>query len=254
MTSESKNVLITGAATRIGRALALGMALEGWTIALHYHGSQSEAEATAKDIENAGGRAHLLQANLSDEAQTIALFDEATHKLGPLTCLINNASVFEFDDFITATPASWHAHMSVNLHAPFLLSQRFAQQLPTELEGNIINIIDQRVWKLTPDFTSYTLSKAGLWTLTQTAAQALAPRIRVNAIAPGPTLKGSRQSEENFSQQVAAVPLQRQPKLDEFCGAVNFILASASMTGQMIALDGGQHLAWETPDVVGVDE
>jgi NAD(P)-dependent dehydrogenase (short-subunit alcohol dehydrogenase family) len=254
MTPESKNVLITGAATRIGRAIALGMAREGWTIALHYHGSQSDAEATAKDIEAAGGHARLVQADLSDEAQTIALLDEATREIGPLTCLVNNASVFEFDDFATATPASWHAHMSVNLHAPFLLSQGFAKLLPAGRDGNIINIIDQKVWKLTPDFTSYTLSKAGLWTLTQTAAQALAPHIRVNAIAPGPTLKGSRQSEENFSQQVAAVPLQRQPSLDEFCNAVNFILASSSMTGQMIALDGGQHLAWETPDVVGVNE
>ena len=254
MSTDHKNTLITGAATRIGKAIALGMARKGWSIALHYHGSHDEAEATAEEIRQTGAQVTLLMADLSDERQSAALIGQAVDAIGPLTCLVNNASLFEFDDFATASAESWQAHMSVNLRAPFLLSQQFAKQLPAELAGNIINIIDQRVWKLTPDFTSYTLSKAGLWTLTQTAAQALAPRIRVNAIAPGPTLKGARQTEENFTRQVAAVPLRVQPALDEFCNAVDFILASSSLTGQMIALDGGQHLAWETPDVVGVDE
>lgn len=254
MTSPIQNVLITGAASRIGAAIALGMAKDGWTIALHYHGSQEAAVDTAQAIRDAGGQVVLIKADLSDEQQTAALVDQAVAATGPLTCLVNNASVFEFDDFKTATSESWQAHMSVNLRAPFVLTQAFANQLPDNDDGNVINIIDQRVWKLTPEFASYTLSKAGLWTMTQTAAQALAPMIRVNAIAPGPTLKSERQSEDSFSQQVAATPLGRQPSLDEFCNAVNFILASSSLTGQMIALDGGQHLAWETPDVVGIDE
>jgi len=253
--SELKgNVLITGAATRIGRAIALGLAQNGWNIALHYHGSNQAAEETAAEIAALGRSTVLLQADLAIEEQAAALISKARAALGTLTCLVNNASRFEFDDFATASADSWHAHMNVNLRAPFVLSQTFAAQMEEGQQGNIINLIDQRVWKLTPDFTSYTISKASLWTLTQTAAQALAPNIRVNAIAPGPTLKSSRQSEESFARQVASLPLQQQPALEEFCHAVEFILASASMTGQMIALDGGQHLAWETPDVVGVDE
>jgi len=254
MNSQQPTVLITGAASRIGAAIALGMAEDGWAIALHYHGSAGAAGQTAQLIADTGAKVTLVQADLSDEAQTAGLISQASANLGPLTCLINNASVFEHDDFVTTTSDSWHKHMSVNLRAPFMLTQAFANQLPEGKRGCIINLIDQRVWKLTPEFSSYTLSKAALWTMTQTAAHALAPNIRVNAIAPGPTLKSERQSEKNFAQQVAATPLQQQPSLDDFVGAVNFILASRSLTGQMIALDGGQHLAWETPDVVGVDE
>ena len=248
------NALITGAASRIGQAIALGLAKSSWNVAIHYNGSQEAADETADACAAFGVRAATVQADLANDRETTRAFEEAQAALGPLSLVVNNASLFEFDDFSSASNDSWHSHMQVNLHAPFILSQALAKNLPEGTQGNIINLIDQRVWKLTPDFTSYTLSKAGLWTLTQTAAQALAPRIRVNAIAPGPTLKSSRQSEESFTQQVAAVPLQIQPGLEEFTNTVAFILASPSLTGQMIALDGGQHLAWETPDVVGVDE
>ncbi|HBF99039.1 MAG TPA: short chain dehydrogenase, partial [Alphaproteobacteria bacterium] len=191
---------------------------------------------------------------LADAAAVGDLIGRLAAEFGPVNCLINNASLFEHDTIDTMTRDSWAAHMDVNLYAPALLMQAFAAQLPEPMRGNVINIIDQRVWRLTPRFFSYTLSKAGLWTMTQTAAQALAPRIRVNAIAPGPTLRNARQSAEDFAAQEKNVLLQQGAALEEFGAAVRFILAAQSMTGQMIALDGGQHLAWETPDVHGLDE
>ena len=251
--SETRTALVTGAGARIGRALAVGLAQAGWQVAIHYHASADQAEETADQCRAFGVTATTVSADLADEEQVQALMPQVTEVLGPVSCLINNASLFDYDDFDSTTQDSWQAHMAVNLRAPFVLSQAMVAQLPEDAAGNIINIIDQRVWKLTPDFTSYTLSKAGLWTLTQTMAQALAPRVRVNAIAPGPTLQGSRQSDEHFARQVDATLLRRQPGLEEFTGAVNFILESPSLTGQMMALDSGQHLAWETPDVVDVD-
>jgi NAD(P)-dependent dehydrogenase (short-subunit alcohol dehydrogenase family) len=249
-----RTALVTGAGVRIGRAIALGLAKAGWAVAVHYRRSGDAARETVAEIEAAGGRAVAVAADLNDESQVETLVSRAADSLGPITCLINNASLFERDEALTATRESWNRHMEANLRAPFVLIQALARQLPDGQPGNVINLIDQRVWKLTPDFTSYTLSKAGLWTLTQTLAQALAPRIRVNAIAPGPTLPSSRQTEESFGRQVESLPLQRNPSLEEFSAAVSFILEAASFTGQMIALDGGQHLAWQTPDVVGVDE
>lgn len=246
--------LITGAARRIGRAIALDLGRRGWRVGVHYHASRAEAEEVVTLIRESGAEAIALEADLMDEAAVQALVPRATGALGPLTCLINNASPFENDSVATATRASWDMHIETNLRAPFVLTQHFAAQLPESMEGNIINMLDQRIWRLNPHFVSYTLSKAGLWVLTQTMAQALGPRIRVNGIGPGPAMKSKRQSEAHFHRQQSATILGRGPTTEEICDAVRFLLAARSVTGQMIALDGGQHLAWETPDVVGVRE
>ncbi len=240
-------VLITGAAKRIGRETALALARDGWAVAVHYNGSRRDAEAVVRAITAEGGRAAALKADLEKEAQVSTLVARAARAVGPLTCLVNNASVFERDEALNATRASWNRHMEVNLRAPFVLMQQFARQLPRGCQGDVINLIDERVWSLTPHFVSYTLSKAGLWTLTQTMALALAPRIRVNGIGPGPTLPSPRQSQAQFRRQSAAMPLGRGATPGEIADAVRFILAAPSMTGQMIALDGGQHLGWAQP-------
>lgn len=237
-------VLITGAARRIGRAMAIDLARCGWSVAVHHNASVADAAAVVEEIVAAGGRAALVHADLASEAATEALVDAAGRAVGPLTCLINNASVFENDGPETATRASWDRHMAVNLRAPFFLAQAFCRQLPAGESGNIVNIIDQRVWNLSPMFTTYTLSKSGLWTLTQTLAMALAPRVRVNAVGPGPALPSVRQTEENFHRQRLNAPLARQVELPEICEAVRFLLAAPSVTGQMIAVDSGQHLGW----------
>ncbi|MCW8861027.1 MAG: SDR family oxidoreductase [Rhodospirillales bacterium] len=239
--------LVTGAAHRIGRAIALDLAANGWSVALHYNRSQTAAAELADVIVRDGGRAAIVHADLAIENQVERLVDHASDELGPVTCLINNASVFEGDTLESTTRASWNLHMEVNLRAPFVLIQRMAALLPPEAEGNAINLIDQRVWNLTPHFTSYTLSKSGLWTLTRTLAQALAPRIRVNAIGPGPTLPSIRQTETQFARQYASMPLQRPATPEEIARTALFILATPTMTGQMIALDAGQHLGWAQP-------
>ncbi len=246
--------LVTGAARRIGCAVALDLGRRGWGVGVHYHQSEPEALEVVRAIRAAGGRAEALPADLRDEAATGALVGRAAAALGPVTLLVNNASLFENDDVETTTRESWNAHLETNLRAPFVLSQAFARALPAGGAGNIVNVLDERVWKPTPYFTSYTLSKSGLWTLTQTLALALAPHIRVNAIGPGPTLPSPRQTEAQFARQVAALPLKRGPALEEICDAVRFILAAASMTGQMIALDGGQHLGWAHPRPADVPE
>jgi NAD(P)-dependent dehydrogenase (short-subunit alcohol dehydrogenase family) len=239
--------LVTGAAHRIGRALALELGRSGFAVAVHCLRSRAPADALASEIARAGGRAVVLQTNLADEAETQALVAQAAAALGPLGVLVNNASVFERDEALSATRESWDAHLETNLRAPFVLAQGFARQLPDGREGVIVNLVDQRVWNLTPHFVSYTVSKAGLWTLTQTLALALAPRVRVNAIGPGPVLPSPRQTDEQFARQVDSVPLRRAPSLDEIAGALRFILTTPSFTGQMVALDGGQHLNWGTP-------
>lgn len=238
---------MTGAGARIGKAIAADLAAAGWTVAVHFGTSQDAAAQTVEEITSSGGTAALFQADLSAEVETSGLVARVSDDLGPVTCLINNASVFDEDTLPTVTKDSWDAHMSVNLRAPFVLSQKMAAQLEDATPANIINLLDQRVHNLTPFFTSYTVSKAALWTLTQTMAQALAPRIRVNGIGPGPTLPSSRQTDEQFRRQIGNTPLQRQIDVAEICAAVRFILASPSMTGQMISLDSGQHLGWAQP-------
>jgi NAD(P)-dependent dehydrogenase (short-subunit alcohol dehydrogenase family) len=250
-TPHSGSVLITGAAHRIGRAIATDLAARGWQVAVHYNRSATGANTVVEEIIAAGGRAVAVQADLAHENQTRRLIAESAEQLGPITCLINNASLFEYDNVDTATESSWRAHMDVNLRAPFALTQDFAAQLPEGIVGNVINLLDQRVWRLTPHFATYTLSKAGLWILTQTLAMALAPRIRVNGIGPGPTLASERQTPEQFAAQCASTPLGRGATPQEICDGIRFILDASSMTGQMIALDGGQHLPWPPPDQAG---
>ncbi|GEQ97989.1 short chain dehydrogenase [Iodidimonas gelatinilytica] len=244
-----ETILITGAGKRIGRAMALGLAKAGHKIVVHYHRSAADADHLVKEIRAHGGTAHAIGADLYDETALDRLIDDAAVQAGPISCLINNASTFLNDDLLSANRESWDQHMQVNLRAPFVLTQKFAAQLPPAMAGSVLNVIDHRVWKLNPLFSTYTLSKAALWTFTQTAAQALAPRIRVNAVGPGPVLPSTHQSAEDFAKEAASVPLGHGPSLDEFVKAVQFLLDASSITGQMIALDGGQHLAWRTADV-----
>lgn len=244
---KRKAALVTGAGKRIGRAIALDLASSGWAVGVHYFGSKPEADEVVDEIRNGGGKAVALQANLASESDVASLLPLAREQLGPVTCLVNNASRFERDDALDATRESWDLHMETNLRAPFVLSQCFARELPDDECGTIVNVLDQRVWNLTPHFLTYTLSKAGLWTLTRTLAMALAPRIRVNAIGPGPTLPNERQREEDFTAQCESVPLQRGTTPEEICHAIRFILDAPALTGQMIALDGGEHLGWAQP-------
>jgi NAD(P)-dependent dehydrogenase (short-subunit alcohol dehydrogenase family) len=244
-----KTVLVTGAAKRLGRAIALDLARHGWNVAIHYHNSEKEARATEADAKSAGTKVALLKADLSREEETAALIGRAAKELGPLTALINSASIFENDEWYSADRASWDKHMEINLRAPFVLSQEFARQVPRDGGGAIVNIIDQRVLKPTPQFLSYSLSKAGLHWLNTTLAQALAPRIRVNAVGPGPTMKNERQSPADFEQQRKATLLGHGADPADICAAVRYLLEAEAVTGQMIAVDGGQHLAWQTPDV-----
>lgn len=237
-----KVVLITGAAKRIGRTIALDMARHGWAVAIHYRHSQVAAETLRQDIVSAGGKASIHQADLQDFSSLDPLVAEVAGTLGPATCLINNASEFLLDTVANLEERTWDLHLDINLKAPVFLAQAMVRHMPDDAEGNIINIIDQRVWKLTSDFFSYTISKAGLWTATRTLAQGLAPRIRVNAIGPGPVLQSIHQQPEDFATEQRQTLLHRGPTLDEVSAAVRFILSSPSMTGQMIALDGGQHL------------
>jgi len=240
-----RSALVTGAARRIGAAIATDLAADGWAVAIHYNSSADDAAKLAQDITAEGGKAVALQGDLAHEEVVAGLVGRATEALGPLTCLVNNASVFENDAPETVTRESWDLHMEVNLRAPFVLTQAFARQIPDGIEGNVVNILDQRVWNFTPFFTTYTLSKAGLWTLTRTLAMALAPRVRVNAIGPGPTLPSARQTDEQFIRQWASLPLGRAVMPDEIVDALHFILDAPSVTGQMIAVDGGQHMGWK---------
>ena len=247
--ADGKTALVTGAGKRIGKAVALALADAGYDVALHYRSSSAEAETIAETITRAGAKAACVKADLSREAETAALIGAAADALGPVTLLINSASIFETDDIQSMTRESWDIHIETNLRAPLKLIQDFAAQAPRG--ASAINIIDQRVKKLTPQFLSYTTSKAALMTLTVTLAQALGPSgIRVNAIGPGPTLRNPRQSEDDWRRQNEATVLGHGAEPDDICDAVLYLAAAKAVTGQMIAVDGGQHLVWQTPDVM----
>jgi NAD(P)-dependent dehydrogenase (short-subunit alcohol dehydrogenase family) len=254
--------LVTGAARRLGRAMALALAEDGWDVAVHYAGSQAEAEATARDIRALGRRAETLRADLLDEAQIAALVPAVTDALGPPTLLVNSASVFERDTLASATREGWDRHLMSNLRAPFVLTQAIAALAPQPLrdeqgepvaQAQVVNMIDQRVLKPTPEFMTYSIAKAGLWWLPKTSAQALAPRVRVNAIGPGPTLRGARQSEAHFAAQRAATILERGADAEGIVRALRYFLGAPSVNGKLICVDGGQHLGWRTPDIRGVE-
>ncbi len=255
--------LVTGAGARLGQAMALYLGGRGYDVAVHYAGSKAGAEDTVAQLKAMGRDAVPLQADLLDEAATKVLISRASDALGgPLTCLINNASIFEYDTIQTGTRESWDRHIESNLRAPFVLTQHFAAQAPEPViddmdepvaKALVINMLDQRIHKLTPEFMSYTIAKMGLWAMTQTTAQALAPRIRVNGIGPGPTLQGHRQSKSHFDRQRAATVLKRGANPVDITGALGYFLDSPAVTGQMLSVDGGQHLAWQTPDVLGVE-
>jgi len=244
--SIPRAALVTGAARRIGRALALALAAQGFDVALHCHTSVDAAEATRALVDDMGRQAVVLPADMCDEAQTQTLIQRAAGALGPIGVLVNNACPFERDEWHDATRRSWDAHVEPGLRAPFVLMQDFARALPADAEGAVINILDQRVWSITPHFVSYTVAKAGLWALTQSMALALAPRIRVNGIGPGPALPNRRQTQVQFERQFASVPLGRGTSPEEIARAAIAILALPAMTGQMLALDGGQHLQWQS--------
>ena len=254
--------LVTGAGARLGRAMALYLAGRGYDVAVHYASSETGAQAVVAEIVAMGRKAVALDADLLDEAATQTLVDRAVAAVGPLQVLVNNASIFEYDNLETATRESWDRHLGSNLRAPFVLTQHFAAQVPEPTQddmsepvarGLVVNMLDQRVQKLTPEFMTYTIAKMGLWAFTQTAAQALAPRVRVNGIGPGPTLRGGRQSDEHFAAQRAATVLQRGSNPSDIAAALGYFLDAPGVTGQMLAVDGGQHLGWQTPDVLGVE-
>ena len=247
--APSGAALVTGAGKRLGRAMALALADAGHDVAVHYNSSPEEADAVVAMIEAKGCRATAVKADLSKENETAALIGKAAKALGPLALLVNSASAFEHDDITTMDRDSWDLHMEVNLRAPVKLAQDFAAQAPKD--SLIVNLIDQRVLKLTPQFLSYTASKAALFTLTQTLAQALGPKgVRVNAIGPGPTLKNPRQTDEDWQRQNQSTILGHGADPEDICGALLYLLSARSVTGQMIAVDGGQHLTWRTADVL----
>jgi NAD(P)-dependent dehydrogenase (short-subunit alcohol dehydrogenase family) len=252
-TMTPRTALVTGGARRIGEAVVRDLAAHGFAVAIHVNSATDSAQRIADEIRAAGGKAAVLSADLTAQASAEQLFAAVRKAIGPIGLLVNNASIFERDTAEAPDMALWEKHFAVHLKAPALLGAALHAQTDVG-DGLIVNIIDQRVWKLTPDFFSYTLSKSALWTATRTMAQAFAPKTRVNAIGPGPTLANERQTAADFAMQIDGLPLKRGPRLDEFGRTIRYLAETKSITGQMIALDGGQHLAWQTPDVTGMAE
>ena len=241
---KNKNLLITGAATRVGKAIALHFAERGWNIALHYFRSSAKAKELKKIIEQHWVKVALIKADLKNPKQTEKIIPLAKKKLGAINCLVNNAALFEKDDIANFTNKSWNNHLNINLLAPTILTKQFAKQAPKKTVSNIINIIDQRIFNLTPFFMSYTISKSGLQTLTKTMAMRLGPNIKVNAIAPGPTIKSKRQTDKHFRNQVRSTLLKKTVRSEDICDTVEFLINNNSVTGQIIAVDSGQNLSW----------
>jgi NAD(P)-dependent dehydrogenase (short-subunit alcohol dehydrogenase family) len=254
MAKTPTTTLVTGGARRIGRAIVEDLSAAGFADAIHNHGSDREAREVADALNDEGGKVTIVRADLTDMTAVAGMLDEVAETLGPVRLLVNNASIFADDEATDFTWENWQRHFAIHLKAPVELSRRFAEALPEGADGLVVNMIDQRVWKLSPRFFTYTLSKSAIWTATRTMAQALAPRVRVNAIGPGPTLQGERQTKADFDAQVEALLLGRGPALSEFGATIRYLWDTPSVTGQMIALDGGQHLGWQTPDVTGIRE
>ena len=250
---EAKKIIITGGATRIGAAIARRLSSSNVEIVIHFNKSKSKAEKLKKELQNKGAKVYLVKGDLSKETDVNKIVKFSKFKLKYFDCLINNASLFENDKLENFNTKSWGEHLRTNLRTPALLSKEFAKNIKSK-NNNIINIIDQRVFKLTPYFFSYTISKTGLYTLTKTSAMSLAPNIRVNGIAPGPTIKNKRQSEKHFKKQYLATPLKKQVNVSEICNAVDFFIKNRSITGQVLAIDSGQNLNWQTPDIMGGKE
>ena len=263
MQPATKRALVTGAGARLGQAMAIYLGKRGYDVAVHYAGSEEGAARTVEAILAEGQTATALQADLLDEGASSSLVGRAMEALGgSITCLVNNASIFEYDTIASMTRTSWDRHMDSNLRVPVVLTQAMAAAIPDPLtddegeplaQGLVVNMVDQRIRKLTPEFMSYTIAKMGLWAFTRTAAQGLAPKIRVNAIGPGPTLQGARQSAAHFAQQRAATILRRGASPSDIAAALGYFLDAPGVTGQCLCVDGGQHLAWQTPDVLGVE-
>ena len=250
---EANKIIITGGATRIGAAIAKSLSGIGKEIVIHYNKSKSNAEKLKKELSKNKTKVFLIKGDLGKEQDLKKIIKFSKNKLKYFDCLINNASLFENDKLENFTSKSWNHHLNVNLKAPAYLSKEFAKNTKGK-NNNIINIIDQRVFKLTPFFFSYTLSKTGLYTLTKTSAMSLAPNIRVNGIAPGPTIKNKRQSNKHFKKQYLSTPLKKQVDVKEICTAVDFFIRNRSITGQVLAVDSGQNLNWQTPDIIGTKE
>jgi NAD(P)-dependent dehydrogenase (short-subunit alcohol dehydrogenase family) len=248
---QRKVALVTGGAKRVGAAIVRALADEGYAVVIHCNASQGEAAALEDAIASGGGRAAVVQADLANPDAVAGLMAVAAQPFGPPTLLVNNASVFLSDTLHTIEVATWNRQFSVNIRAPSVLAKDFAALLPADEPGAIVNILDHRVWKLTPQHYSYTLSKAAMWAATQTMAQTLAPRIRVNAVGPGPVLANVHDGEALFQQEAMGTPLGHDVKPDEIADAVVYLARARSVTGQMIAVDAGQHVGWRTPDIVG---